>query len=271
MLESLRSVEHFLDENADKLASVVNTGARQRLTAAITDLSAHASEQTGSNLAAQGATQKKEALRLALLRDHMAPIARIAAADIPNLPELSPLRMPRGKPTAEKLASFAYGMGAAAAPFADTFTKAGLAGDFVAQLSAAADAVVGVVANRTTSRGKRRGATDGLKARLTEGRQVVHILDALVKSALKDDPALLGNWNLVKRVTKSSPGRPAAATSSTTSTKPEDTTGVTHPPTTPPSPTAPPIPHLAQSQSETAPAPTPAAPVEIIPATPAAG
>jgi hypothetical protein len=54
MLESLRSVEHFLDENADKLASVVNTGARQRLTAAITDLSAHASEQTGSNLAAQG-------------------------------------------------------------------------------------------------------------------------------------------------------------------------------------------------------------------------
>ena len=171
----------------------------------------------------------------------MAPIARIAAADIPNLPELSPLRMPRGKPTAEKLASLAYGMGAAAAPFADTFTKAGLGADFVAQLSAAADAVVGVVANRTTSRGKRRGATDGLKARLTEGRQVVHILDALVKSALKDDPALLGNWNLVKRVTKSSPGRPAAATP-------------TPPATTP-----------------TTPAATPAVPVEIIPATPAGG
>jgi len=268
MLESLRSVEHFLDENADKLANVVNTGARQRLTAAITDLSAHASEQTGSNLAAQGATQKKEALRLALLRDHMAPIARIAAADIPNLPELSPLRMPRGKPTAEKLASFAYGMGAAAAPYADTFTKAGLGADFVAQLSAAADAVVGVVANRTTSRGKRRGATDGLKARLTEGRKVVHILDALVRSALKDDPALLGNWNLVKRVTKSSHGRPAAATSSTTSstsTKPEGTTAVTHTPT--PSPTAPSLPHLAENP----PAATPAVPVEIIPATPAAG
>jgi hypothetical protein len=159
-------------------------------------------------------------------------------------------------------------MGAAAAPYTDTFTKAGLAADFVAQLSAAADAVVGVVANRTTSRGKRRGATDGLKARLTEGRKVVHILDALVRSALKDDPALLGNWNLVKRVTKSSPGRPAAAAPSNappTSTKPEDTTVVTHPPT-PPSPTAPP-PHLAENP----PAATPAIPVEIIPATPAAG
>ncbi len=212
MLESLRSVEAFLDENADKLATVVNTGTRQRLTAAIADLSTHASDQTGSNLAAQGATQKKESLRVALRRDHMAPIARIAAADIPNLPELSPLRLPTGKPTAEKLASYAYGMGAAATPFTDTFTSAGLPADFIAQLNAAADAVVAVVANRTTSRGKRRGATDGLKAKLTAGRKVVHILDALVKSALKDDPALLGNWNLVKRVTKVAPNRTSATT-----------------------------------------------------------
>jgi hypothetical protein len=212
MLESLRSVESFLDDNADKLATVVNTGTRQRLTAAIADLSTHVSDQTGSNLAAQGATQKKVALRQALLRDHMAPIARIATADIPNLPELSPLRMPRGKPTAEKLAGYAYGMGVAAAPYTDTFTKAGLPADFITQLNVAADAVVAIVANRTSSRGKRRGATDGLKAKLSEGRKVVHILDALVKSALKDDPALLGNWNLVKRVTKVAPNRTPAPT-----------------------------------------------------------
>ena len=234
MLESLRSVEAFLDENADKLASVTNTGARQRLTTAIADLSTHASEQTGSNLAAQGATQRKEALRQALLRDHMAPIARIAAADIPNLPELSPLRMPRGKPTAEKLASYAYGMGAATSPFTDTFTKAGLAADFVAQLNAAADALVGAVANRTNSRGKRRGATDGLKAKLTEGRKVVHILDALVKSALKDNPALLGNWNLVKRVSRTGSARPAGAPSASPASP-----AIPAIPTTPASPASP--------------------------------
>ncbi len=251
MLESLRSVEQFLDANADKLATVVNTGARQRLTAAIAALSTHVSEQTGSNLAAQGATQKKEALRQSLLRDHMAPIARIAAADIPNLPELSPLRMPRGKPTAEKLAGFAYGMGAAATPFTDTFTTAGLPADFIAQLNAAADAVVGVVANRTNSRGKRRGATDGLKAKLTEGRKVVHILDALVRSALKDDPALLGNWNLVKRVTKTAPNRVAS------------------PPAATPSPAPPPAPATTPSPAPT-PAPAPALPtIETL--TPAVG
>jgi hypothetical protein len=287
MLESLRSVEQFLDENADKLANVVNTGARQRLTAAIGDLSTHASEQTGSNLAAQGATQKKEALRQALTRDHMAPIARIAAADIPNLPELSPLRMPKGKPTAERLASYAYGMGAAAAPYTDTFTKAGLPADFITQLNTAADAVVAVVANRTNSRGKRRGATDGLKARLTEGRQVVHIIDAFVKSALKDDAALLGNWNLVKRVTKTSSGRVAGTTpsaaaaspSSPTSPKPEDTAAVTHTPTTaapaalasPASPASPTPTPLAETPPASLAGSPPLQPSTSPPATPAAG
>jgi hypothetical protein len=87
MLESLRSVESFLDAHADKLGDVVKTGARQKLTDAITALDVHASVQTGGALASQGATQKKLSLRQALLRDHMAKIARIAAADLPNVPE----------------------------------------------------------------------------------------------------------------------------------------------------------------------------------------
>ena len=208
MLESLRSVEQFLDANADKLGDVVKTGARQRLTDAITALETHAGDQTGNTLAAKGATQKKAVLRRALMRDHMAPIARIAAADLPNSPDLAPLKMPKGKPTAEKLAALAAGMGNATTPYVDTFTKAGLPPDFVAQLNGAADALVDVVAARTNSRGKRRGATDGLKTKLSAGRKVVHILDAFVKSALKDDSALLENWNLIKRVPKTPPGRP---------------------------------------------------------------
>jgi hypothetical protein len=51
MLESLRTVKAFLEENAAKLTDVVNTGARQRLDDAIAELSGHASDQTGSALA----------------------------------------------------------------------------------------------------------------------------------------------------------------------------------------------------------------------------
>ena len=199
-LQSLRAVHAFLDENAAKLAGVVNSGARQKLDDTIAQLATHASDQTGHNLAAQGATQKKAALRAALLRDHMAPIARIAAAELPASPEVEPLKMPRGTPATETLASLAYGMAQAAAPFSAAFIAAGLPQDFVAQLTGAADAMVAAINEHTQSRGKRGGATMGLKEELSKGRKIVHVLDAFVKSALKDDPPLLANWNMVKRV-----------------------------------------------------------------------
>ena len=59
MLQSLRTVQAFLEENAAKLTDVVNTGARQRRDDAIAELSGHASDQTGSALASQGAALKQ--------------------------------------------------------------------------------------------------------------------------------------------------------------------------------------------------------------------
>ena len=140
-LQSLRSVQAFLDEYAGRLAGVVRTGARQRLDDAVTELSTHASEQTGSSLASQGATQKQRTLRAALLRDHMAPISRIAKSDLPQTPEIEPLRMPRGRPTHERLAAAALGMAKAATPFTGVFVAAGLPADFITQLESAANLI----------------------------------------------------------------------------------------------------------------------------------
>jgi len=205
MLQSLRTVQAFLEENAAKLTEVVKTGARQRLDDAIAELSGHASDQTGSALASQGATRKQRVLREALLRDHMAPISRIARSDLPQTPEIEPLRMPKGRPTIEKLAASAFGMAKAAAPFSGVFITAGLPQDFITRLESAADALVISLSDRAQSRGKRSGATKGLRSKLAGGRKIVHILDAFVKSALKDDPALLANWNAVKRVRRFTP------------------------------------------------------------------
>ena len=215
MLQSLRTVQAFLEENAARLTDVVNTGARQRLDNAIAELTVHVSDQTGSALASQGATLKQHTLRRALLRDHMAPISRIARADLPQTPKIEPLKMPRGRPTAEKLSAAAYGMAKAASPFAGVFIAAGLPADFVARLEAAAGALVDSLSDRAQSRGKRSGATKGLKSQLAGGRKIVHILDAFVKSALKDDPALLANWNTVKRVREFT-GRTAVTTTAGT-------------------------------------------------------
>jgi hypothetical protein len=200
MLQSLRSVEAFLDQHADVLGNVVQSGARQKLADAIAALSTHVSGQAGSGLASRGATQRHYAIRRVLIRDHMAPVARIAAADLPRTPELVPLRMPAQNLPAEKLAAAAYGMADAARPFSDVFTTAGLPADFVEQLVAAADAMTASLDQRAQNRSTQRGATTGLRASLSAGRRIVHVLDAFVRTALKDDPALLSAWNGAKRV-----------------------------------------------------------------------
>ena len=166
VLESLQAVQTFLTDNADRLAGVVKTGARQKLDEAIAELTTHAEEQQGSHLAAQGNTQEKRNLQLVLRRDHMAPIARIARAELPPTPAVEPLKMPKGRPTVARLAALADGMANAAAPFADTFISAGLPTDFIAQLRAATTALA-AVAERNQNRGKRGGATTGLKQKPT--------------------------------------------------------------------------------------------------------
>ena len=211
MFQSLRAVQSFLDEHADQLTRVVQTGARKRLADTIAALDTHASNQTGSHIESQALTQRQRAFRASLLRDHMREISRVARADLPRTPEFGPLRMPRGRPTPEKLAAAAVGMAKVAAQHADVFTAAGVEADFVTQLNAVAESMLGALADRTLTRGRRRGATIGLKERLSEGRKVVAILDAFVKKALKDDAALLANWNSVMRVSKA--GGPAAPAS----------------------------------------------------------
>jgi hypothetical protein len=203
MLQSLESVQAFLEENADTLARVVNTGAKQRLADAIADLAAHVTKQSGSSIAANAATKRGLDFRHTLMRDHMEPIARIAKAELPRTPGIDALRMPKGQPPIQQLAAAARGMATEAERHADLFVAAGLEKDFIAQLTTATDALLTSVEERLQSRGRKSGATKGLTDRLAAGRRIVGVLDSFVKKELrKDDPALLANWNVVKRVRK---------------------------------------------------------------------
>lgn len=199
-LQSLRAVEEFLSANAAVLDEVVNTGTRKQLAAMLAALDIIVTEQAGSSVIAQGGTRRYRALRQALVRDHMAPIARIARAELPATPGMDALRMPKHNWSAERLAAAAHGMAQAAAPFAADFVTAGLRGDFIARLTAAADAMVQSLSDRAQTRGRLTGATKGLATSLASARKLVDVIDALVRSALLDDPALLASWKHVKRV-----------------------------------------------------------------------
>ena len=230
VLQALRGVQEFLDEHAAKLGVIVNSGARKKLDAQVEALNLHVLTQSQSDLTSQGATQKQNALRHTVLHDHMAPIARIARAELPDTPEVEPLRMPQERLSTERLYATAIGMAKAAELHVDVFVSAGLAEDFVERLRAAADLMRSKIDLRTKSRGIRRGATQGVDELIRAALNTVRILDAFVRSALRNDPALLANWTLVRRP-PTKPGKPAGSGSEPT-------------PPAPSSPAAPPPPPL---------------------------
>jgi hypothetical protein len=248
VLQSLRAVQGFLDAHADRLADVNKTGARQKLDETVVELSTHVATQTGSLMTSRGSTQKQYALRKELLQDHMSAIARVAKADLPPTPEVDMFRMPPGRPTVERLAAHAYGMAQAAAPFAAVFTSAGLAPTFITDLTAAADAMILSIKERTQVQSARGGATQALKKRLSTGRRIVHVLDAFVRTEIGSDPNLLGAWKQVKRVRKTAsrpdttpPVNPKPASEGTQPTPPETPKPASEatPPTPPETPTDP--------------------------------
>ena len=180
------------------------------------DFAGYVKQQSASATTAHRASINWRSLRTILLRDHMAPIARIAKVDLPQVPTIKALRLPAGRPTVERLAADAHGMAESARPYADVFIANGMPADFIDELNLAADAMVSALSDRSQSRGKRKGATTGLKTQLTEARKVVHVLDAFVKKAIPNDKAMLAEWSSVKRVGRLSRASIAAALSAAT-------------------------------------------------------
>jgi hypothetical protein len=157
----------------------------------------------------------------------MRPIATVAAAQLRQVPDFLALKMPPKLSTSRALVAWAGAMGKAAAAYDKTFVDAGLSPDFLAQMQTAADTLNATLTSRGATRAAQRGASAGLDAEATRGRQAVKVLDALVEPLIAGDISLLAQWKTAKRVTGRS--TPVAATSidaaatglaSTTSTPP---------------------------------------------------
>ena len=203
MLDSLRSVKSFLELNADKLSGVINSGIQAELLQTISELEAYSDQQTLGAAEAKNASKVAKSLRYTLIHDHMAVVSRIARTKLPNTPEFGNLKMPRGNPSSTRLTEAAYEMANSALANASVFVMAGLPEDFVARLKAAADAVAEERLQRSLARAKRVVATRALASKLSASRKLVHVLDAMVKTAIRSDPTLLPGWNQVKHVQKS--------------------------------------------------------------------
>ena len=217
MRSSLENVRRFLDDNQAVLGGVINPAARQKLDDSITELSSTAAAQNLFTRDMRGSFAVQRANRVALVRDHMAPIARIAKLELANTPELVKLSLPVKRVSVQQLATLADGMAQAARPYAQLFIDAGRKPDFLDRLVAAADQMRLAAAEGKNGRTRIRKTTTGLTQNLSGVRKVVLMLDAFVKEAAGSDKALLDSWKSAKRVQLTRSAR-TAATSTTTIT-----------------------------------------------------
>ncbi len=198
-----RRIQAFLDANDAALGTINTSGMRAELDAVVTALGQSSSTQAAGRVNAIGETANQRTLRLALRLNHMHPIASVARAKLRTVPNFQAMTLPKPGTRVVSLIAHASGMGEAAAPYAQVFIDAGLPQDFLAKLTAAADAVKASIDARAAARGQRSSATGTLKTLVDRARLAIKALNAFVVPLLSADVAhsgLLAEWSSVRRV-----------------------------------------------------------------------
>jgi hypothetical protein len=204
-LLSLYAVDVFLEAHKDKLPVATSTGMCERFGRTLAELELHVRTQAAAPLVAEGLTRAKDAMRGALLRDHLAPIARIARLESARYPALAAVKMPRGEPGVAKLLAHAAGMASVAREYEGAFISAGLRPTFVEELESAIAEIEATLAVRSDRRGLRAGATRGLRTSIAACAKYKAVLHAFIERDARGDAQLLGYWRSIKQV-----GRPGS-------------------------------------------------------------
>ena len=202
--DTLVNVQQFLDANAAALGPVNTSGARKALDDAIAALGDHAVSQGEHTIRSAGETNKQRSLRLSLRKQYLRPIAKVAAASLGNVPEISALRMPSRTLIGSELVDAANAMANAAESHAAVFIAAGLRPDFLDGLRAMTQAMQTSLGGRTDHVIKRRGSTIALGSGAVSGRTALRLLDAVIEQQVPDNAQLLAEWKAVKRIPRKS-------------------------------------------------------------------
>ncbi|MEO7086828.1 MAG: hypothetical protein ABI442_07530 [Gemmatimonadaceae bacterium] len=259
-LNMLLRVQRFLDVNGDTLGTINKSGYRAVLDDVVTNLSGHAVNQTTSKRVGAAETARERVLRNALRLNNMRPIATVAAAQLRQTPEFVAFKMPAGNSTSRTLIAWAGAMHNAAAGYSKTFTDAGLPADFLAQLQTAADVLNTSITNRGATKNLQSGATTGLSAEATRGRQAVKVLDSLVEPEIAGNLAVLAQWRSAKRIGGKAPAIASTSIDAAANAPVEAPASAPVPVPVPvPVPSPAPAPSSPATPPATPPAPTPAA------------
>lgn len=266
VLSTLHAVQDFMTTHASELGNLNTSGSRQDLDDIEAALSDYARAQAKSKNGGSAAGTRTRVAKNTLLVKYLRPIAAIAQAKLSQSPDYAEFKLPKSTRSVPALVAAAEAMGETAAKYADTFTVAGMAPTFIADLQTATNDVVAAENSKGANKASRLGASSALQLNTQQAHRIVKQLDALIEPQLASDPALLVQWKATKRFSGKAPSVSSAAADSAQvaasaitqqvnggSTTPSASTGGSSPATT----------------SEATPPATPAAPVQSTP--PASG
>jgi hypothetical protein len=128
VLDTLRNVQGFLDDNA-QLVGPSMAASRRSLEDVVLQLTLHAVDQGGGEVASRAETARQRVLRKTLRTAHMRPIAEVARQKLRDVPEFAALEMPPASFGGSRLVAAASVMADAAALHAPVFNAVGLPDD----------------------------------------------------------------------------------------------------------------------------------------------
>jgi hypothetical protein len=205
LIESYQRVQAFLQANPAP-APVSYGGPKEELDDVVAQLSGHSTEQVVGTRLSAAERSRQQSLCNKLRDHHLRPIVAIARATMADLPGIEKaLRLPPKLLSVTKLVAEANAIKESVAQYEPAFVKNGRPVDFLAQLSAAIDAVSQCTMGRAQLVGRQVGAKAGIAQEARRGRHAVEMLDSIVRVAFEGNDVVMRTWEVAKRV-KALPG-----------------------------------------------------------------
>jgi hypothetical protein len=185
--------------------------ARSTLDEVVPRLREYAGAQVTGRQLSRAELRRQAQLSQQLVDQHMRPLVTIARAQIEPESDVrlpAAMQMPRSGVGVTRILQASDGMIEAARPFEAALVAHGLPADFLAQFTAARDALEGVLDGRAVHIGTHAGAGKGLQVEMRRGRRAVDRIDAVVRASFANNEVVLATWRAAKRVQR----RPGGAT-----------------------------------------------------------
>jgi hypothetical protein len=192
-------VEGFIDNNGVVIGPLPPE-FRAKLDAATKQMIAGQLEQSAADSAAKGAVSTQAAIRKSMNDDLLRPIARVAMSDLSDTPEFSALFVPAGSMAKAVLVSKLNQVADAAVLHEKAFLNRGLAADFITKLRTASAQFAATADLQDRSIARRSAATASIADAEKVIRNEVSVMNKVLSSRLKSNPALLADWNNSKRI-----------------------------------------------------------------------